>query len=366
MQIPIDITAVLKAAADIDSAAATPLSVSVYVDETAPGDLAANVRAAFATTSAQARVSIAYFADGDVELSSADDMAVLVAGANGRSGAQAARLRAAGVPAMVVSTSPSLVGELAAAQGGRIPEGDLVAPGQAAKRSMVGEAVSVVGKIVRGSREGDEPADGVALEEPIALDEEMADSLNIRMGEWAASACREKKLAFALAFPFARKSMALDAVQATSLQNAGVGAVLFIPGADMPVMTLNQAKMLLQIAAAYGQPMSVERVKELAFVVGGAFACRAVARQAVGLVPGFGWAVKAAIGYAGTEAMGHAAIDYFEAGGNIAGLAGVVRSARDKAVDAARSASQTSAGQKAVAGAKDAVTFVVGKVRERV
>ena len=48
--------------------------------------------------------------------------------------------------------------------------------------------------------------------------------------------------------------------------SAGVPAenlVVFIPGADMPIMTLNQAKMLLQIAAAYGQPLSAERIKEL-------------------------------------------------------------------------------------------------------
>ena len=56
------------------------------------------------------------------------------------------------------------------------------------------------------------------------------------------------------------------------MQNAGVGLVVFIPGADLPIMTLNQAKMLLQIAAAYGEPMGKERVKELAAVVGGAFA----------------------------------------------------------------------------------------------
>ena len=37
MQLPIDISAVLKAATDTGAAAATPLSVSVYVDETARG-----------------------------------------------------------------------------------------------------------------------------------------------------------------------------------------------------------------------------------------------------------------------------------------------------------------------------------------
>lgn len=158
------------------------------------------------------------------------------------------------------------------------------------------------------------------------------------MGEWIIDACRDKRLAFALAFPFVRRPLSVDAVNATAVQNAGVGLVVFIPGADLPIMTLNQAKMLLQIAAAYGEPLGKERVKELAAVVGGAFACRSVARQIVAFVPALGWAVKAAIGYAGTLAMGRAAIEYFEDGGNVSGLVGVVSAARDKVVDAAAAA----------------------------
>ena len=164
----------------------------------------------------------------------------------------------------------------------------------------------------------------------------------------------------ALAFPFVRKPMALDAVRATSFQNAGVGLVAFIPGADMPVMTLNQAKMLLQVAAAYGQPLGVERVKELVAVVGGAFACRAVARQLVAFVPALGWAIKAAIGYSGTYAMGRAAIEHFEDDGGMEGFARAVARARDKAVLAAEAAR----GQERPADAvKAAAAVVAGKAR---
>ena len=180
------------------------------------------------------------------------------------------------------------------------------------------------------------------------------------MGQWVIDACREKRLAMALAFPFVRKPMALDAVNATAAQNAGVGLVVFIPGADMPIMTLNQAKMLLQIAAAYGQPLGLERVKELAAVVGGAFACRTVARQLVAFVPALGWAVKAAIGYAGTLAVGRAAVEYFEGDGSIEHLAEVAGRARDKAVmaaEAARAADTPADAVKAAAG------VVTGKVR---
>ena len=98
--------------------------------------------------------------------------------------------------------------------------------------------------------------------EPYALDGAAVGSLSERMGGWVIAACNDKRLAFALAFPFVRKPLSLEAVNSTALQNAGVGLLVIIPGADMPVMTLNQAKMLLMIAAAYGEELNMERVKE--------------------------------------------------------------------------------------------------------
>ena len=100
----------------------------------------------------------------------------------------------------------------------------------------------------------------------------------------------------------------------------------------MPIMTVNQAKMVLQIAAAYGHPLGVDRIKELAATLGGAFIFRTIARQAAGLVPALGWAIKAGVGYAGTVAIGNTAIDYFENGGDVAGLASVVGHARDSVI----------------------------------
>jgi uncharacterized protein (DUF697 family) len=138
-----------------------------------------------------------------------------------------------------------------------------------------------------------------------------------RLGPWIVERCGDAKLALAHNFPILRRAIADNAVKTTAMQNALIGAVAFFPGADMPLMTANQAKMLLQIAAAYGEPLGPERVRELAAVLGGAFVLRTVARQAVSLVPGFGWAVKAAIGYTGTLAMGKAASEYFEDGGDL-------------------------------------------------
>ena len=180
-----------------------------------------------------------------------------------------------------------------------------------------------------------------ALEDPIALDEDTIAVFDERMAQWIASVCRTKRLAFALAFPFMRRSLAMESVSETSIQNAGVGLLPLIPGADLPIMTANQAKMVLQIAAAYGEPMGKERAKEIIAVMGGAFACRAIARELIELVPVLGGVVRTGVGYFGTEAMGRAVIEYFEGGENVSGVARVVERAAGAANDALSQARAT-------------------------
>lgn len=339
MKLPIDVMAVFQEAMDVDAARSVPLCVSVLLDDTAPADLMAYVRSSFASASPQARVSVNYFTDGSAVFDPRSDMAVIAAGVTPEVGAIAARIREAGIPVMVATTLPELVSATAREAGYPIPEGDLLSP-----ELKDGSVLMLAQPLEITKEDADRTVSYTEFDgtdpfslEPYALTEEFAADLSRKMGEWVVAAFKQKRLAFAQAFDFVRRPLSSESVRATSIQNAGVGLVVVIPGADMPIMTLNQAKMILQIAAAYGQPLTAERVKELAAVVGGAFACRTVARQLVGVVPALGWAIKAAIGYSGTTAMGYAAIEYFEHGGNMAGLAGVVSEARAKAVSAAES-----------------------------
>jgi uncharacterized protein (DUF697 family) len=103
-------------------------------------------------------------------------------------------------------------------------------------------------------------------------------------------------------------------IQATARQNALVGAVIILPGADMPVMTMNQLKMVLRIGAAYGYRSDLQRTVEMLGVIASGLGMRALARRAVEYVPGLGWAMKASFGYVGTEAIGRSAVAYFENG----------------------------------------------------
>jgi len=76
---------------------------------------------------------------------------------------------------------------------------------------------------------------------------------------------------------------------------------------------VNQARLVLRIALAYGQEIDKERAVELLGVVGAGFGMRAVARELLDLVPVAGWAVKGGVAYTGTRAIGEAAVRYFEA-----------------------------------------------------
>lgn len=121
-----------------------------------------------------------------------------------------------------------------------------------------------------------------------------------RLSSWIATAT-EKSVSFAAAYPLCRAQVVKQITVACAKENAAIGAVAFVPGSDMPLMTARQIRLALDITAAYNINMSVETIAELLGVVGAGFGYRTVARTVAGTVPGFGWALKAGMGYAGTH-----------------------------------------------------------------
>jgi uncharacterized protein (DUF697 family) len=136
-----------------------------------------------------------------------------------------------------------------------------------------------------------------------------------RIAERLAERAEEEAYGLAARLPAIRPAVCRKIIERFSRQNGILGATIFIPGADMPALTLNQVRMVLRLAAAYGERIDRERAVELLAVLGAGFGLRAAARQALAFVPVAGWAVKGGIAYAGTRALGRAAIAYFERGG---------------------------------------------------
>ena len=124
-------------------------------------------------------------------------------------------------------------------------------------------------------------------------------------------AAGDAAVGLAAKLPSLREETCRNIIRRTARQNAVIGALFIIPGADMPVMTLNEARMILRIAAAHGEDVGTERALEILGVVGGGFGLRTIARQLLDFLPGPGWVIKSGIAWTGTKAMGKTARVYF-------------------------------------------------------
>jgi uncharacterized protein (DUF697 family) len=147
--------------------------------------------------------------------------------------------------------------------------------------------------------------------------DELARVIAARLGEDAAP--------LAARLPLLRGAVARQLVAGFSRKNGVVAAAVFVPGADLPVLALNQLRLLLRLEQAYGLEIDPrERLPELAATVAAGFGLRALARELLDVVPVAGWAVKGAVAYAGTRALGEAAVLRLEAapGGHATPLPG--------------------------------------------
>jgi hypothetical protein len=135
--------------------------------------------------------------------------------------------------------------------------------------------------------------------------------------------------------PLLREAVCARLIDSFSRKNGLIGASVFVPGADLPLLTLNQLRLVLRIAQTYGEDAGRERLPELAVSLGVGVGLRAAARELLDLLPpeadggGFGspagrrrlgrrrfqrlagWAVKGAVAYAGTRGLGEAAVRRF-------------------------------------------------------
>jgi uncharacterized protein (DUF697 family) len=142
--------------------------------------------------------------------------------------------------------------------------------------------------------------------EPLPVDR-IATAVAARLGEAGAP--------LAGRLPVLRGAVCDRIVASFARKNGIVAVAVFVPGADLPVLALNQVRMLLLLDQAYGlelDPVTRARSAEVLAVVGAGFGFRAVARELLDVVPIAGWAVKGGVAYAGTRALGEAAIRRLE------------------------------------------------------
>lgn len=126
-------------------------------------------------------------------------------------------------------------------------------------------------------------------------------------------------------FPIMRNKVADNIINTCSFQNAAIGAISFIPGADMPLMTLNQARMILELAAIYNYPIDEDRIIEMVVLVISAFAMKMLSNYLTDNCKISKVVINGVFGFGGTQLLGNIAKSYFASGGAVDGLADKIK-----------------------------------------
>ena len=302
---PIDLKELLDSVANVGQERDLPVYVDLVFDPTASDALIDCVLEAFVEDGSNAFIEQLVLETKVPEIPVPCDLCVVVGGDSLLLGDVAAAARAKGIPAVVAIARGEtyFANDPKAAQA--FVDATIAANEPPRVRTTAGTASALLPTVGRG----------IPVEDIVDIDVHAGGERPLEeLGAWIVSNAPAKRISMAADFPFLRHPLAVDLIQHTAIQNGAIGLVFFVPGADMPVITLNQAKMALQIAAAYGRPLTAERAREVLAVVAGGFGFRALSRRLVSLVPVLGWAIKPAVAASGTVAMGQAAIGYFEGG----------------------------------------------------
>jgi small GTP-binding protein len=123
----------------------------------------------------------------------------------------------------------------------------------------------------------------------------------------------EAALALGRLLPEYRRKAASKLVRTATLVSLAAG-LQPIPLVDIPILLSNQVRMILRIAAVYGEPVSAQHLRELVATVAGGLAIRYLAEEVAKAAPIGGDLVSGAIAAGGTYALGQVAIEYFERG----------------------------------------------------
>lgn len=113
------------------------------------------------------------------------------------------------------------------------------------------------------------------------------------------------------ALPAYRRQAARRLVRNASTLNALVGAEP-VPGLDIPLLVSVQVRLVLRLAAVYGQSMTARGARELIGTIAGGMTFRYLAAEAAKLLPGVGWVISGALAAIGTWTIGQVAIRYFD------------------------------------------------------
>jgi small GTP-binding protein len=113
------------------------------------------------------------------------------------------------------------------------------------------------------------------------------------------------------ALPAYRRLAADRVIRNAAIFNAIIGAEP-IPGLGLPILLAAHVRLVLRIAAIYGETISPERARELIATMAGGVLLRYLGIEAAKFIPGPGWLAAGGIASVSTVAIGQVARRYFE------------------------------------------------------
>ena len=175
---------------------------------------------------------------------------------------------------------------------------------------------------------GDESGDKVANEIAVALGIAGVIPVSGRTGMNVAEelipamidASPEAALVIGRELPAYRRNAAQRIIRNATLISLAAGLEPF-PLVDIPILLGNQIRLVLRLAALYGEPVdsanTTKHLRELIAVMAGGLGLRYLAEQAAKAIPFGGDFISGAIAGAGTWAMGQVILEYYESGKKI-------------------------------------------------
>ncbi|MDR2714553.1 MAG: hypothetical protein LBB42_03365 [Coriobacteriales bacterium] len=297
------IKTIKSAGEDIYAGGNKTASVLVFVDKTVPKSFILAVREKLRPQTDHVVVHVRSYGDAEaLSLALADlpsaDLALIVAGESFRTGELITRAHTLASAVVVFTTNPAAL------------------PSQIRLSNEADQLPTVipVPTVLVSAGKG--------ADKKVRLSEGDFESVFDELASTVAKKLEKSRIALAQAYPFMRRAVALALTQKASLENGLVSAIAFVPGADMPVLTLNQMRLVSQIASLYGLPVGVARFKEMGAIVAGSFGARALVRAVVSRVNVAGFAVRMGVAYSATLGIGHAALELYsrQQGGQIIAL----------------------------------------------
>ena len=130
----------------------------------------------------------------------------------------------------------------------------------------------------------------------------------------------EAALVIGRELPAYRRKAAQRIIRNATLISLAAGLEPF-PLVDIPILLGNQIRLVLRLAALYGEPVdsanTTRHLRELVAVMAGGLGLRYLAEQVAKAIPFGGDFISGAIAGAGTWAMGQVVLEYYDSGKNI-------------------------------------------------